>query len=179
MSHLKYWFKAVVILLLIIPFNQLLSAKKIRQVHKIEKTEKGKKKISGNKKSKSGERIICHNTYVINTNDSTSLIFEADSIKFTGYDKPASASKESFHIINSSEMDINKVGIRITYLDLKGRMLHSRDEVVTCHIPSGQTRLVTIPTWDVQHTFFYHLGPEPGKVATPYNVAIDLLWVEL
>lgn len=154
-------------------------AKKIRQVHKIESTEKTKgRKKKGNSNNKK-KRIAAHASYLLSQNDSLSISFEADSIKFSGYDKPVTASKESFHIINTSEITIKKVGIRITYFDLKNRMLHLREETVDCYVPAGETRLTAISSWDLQHTFFYYLGPEPRRVATPYKVVIELLWVEI
>lgn len=155
-------------------------AKKIRQVHKIESTSD--KKLSVKKKDnlkKRRKRVPVHSSCLIHLNDSTNILFEADSIKFTGYDKPVTASKESFHIINASTAPIKKVGIRVTYSDLKDRMLHQREEIVNCNIPAGETRLTAISSWDMQHTFFYYLGPEPRRVATPYKVLIELLWVEL
>lgn len=158
---------------------QEMEAKKIKQAHKIESTDntKGRKKRGNlNKKRK---RIAAHASCLLSQNDSLSISFEADSIKFSGYDKPVTASKESFHIINTSDIAIKKVGIRITYFDLKNRMLHLREETVDCHVPAGETRLTAISSWDLQHTFFYYLGPEPKRVATPYKVVIELLWVEI
>lgn len=157
-----------------------IEAKKIRQVHKIETSSD--KKSSGTKKEnlkKKRKRIFAHSSYLIHLNDSSSILFEADSIKFSGYDKPVTASKESFHIINASTAPIKKVGIRVTYFDLKDRMLHQREEIINCIIPAGETRLTAISSWDMQHTFFYYLGPEPRRVATPYKVLIELLWVEI
>ncbi len=158
--------------------SQEVNAKKIKQVHKIETPRSGKGGIDLPKKRT--KRIYAVNSDSINhTKDDTVTISIADSISFSGYDKPAPSSKESFHIVNSSAIQINKVGIRITYLDLKDRMLHSRDVEVDCCVPGGESRLASIPTWDTQRTFFYYLGPEPKKVATPYKVAIKLLWIEL
>lgn len=101
-----------------------------------------------------------------------------EHITFSGYDKPANANKETFHVTNSSPLTIKKAGIRVTYLDLKDRMLHSREAYFDCVVPPEETRLVSIPTWDIQHTFYYVLGPEPKRVATPYKVKIELLWIE-
>ena len=166
------------------------NAKKIKQVHKIE-TPRSSNATNDllTKKPKriyTSDFLICNDDTTFNNANSTGNFTEnnkinsfTDSISFSGYDKPAPSSKESFHITNSSTKQINKVGIRITYLDLKDRMLHSRDVEVGCCVPGGESRLASIPSWDIQHTFFYYLGPEPKKVATPYKVTIKLLWVEI
>ncbi len=140
-----------------------LSGKKVKQVHKID-ASKGKKEKSSEKEVES-DRL------------------EADSVLrhsviFSGYDKTANSSKETFHVINRSDTTIKKAGIRITYLDLRNRMLHSRETVINCDVPKGETRLVSIKSWDEQHTFYYYLSPEPKKTATPYKLSIDLLWIE-
>lgn len=159
--------------MLFIPFSGV-EAKKIKQVHKIEKPSKN----SGSAEDEP-RRISAHDSCSLVLKDSTKLIIFADSVKFAGYDKPANASRETFHVINSSQGYIKKAGITINYLDLQDRMLHSRDVSVYCNTPAGETRLVSIPTWDVQHTFFYYLGPEPKRIATPYKVEITLQWIEV
>lgn len=143
--------------------SEAMFAKKIRQAHKIEKVTE--RKNSGGKKKR---KVI----YVAQD----SLL--KDSIRFTGYDKPVNTSKETLHVVNNTGHDIRKVGIRVTYLDLNDRMLHSRDTESECNIPCGETRLISVVTWDRQYTFYYYLGPEPRRVATPYKVEISLLWIE-
>ncbi|MDE6796166.1 MAG: hypothetical protein K2J63_12800 [Muribaculaceae bacterium] len=177
-------------LLVIFIYQPDANAKKIKQVHKIETPRSGN--TTNDLLTKKPKRIYTSDG--LRCNDDTTLTYASpaanltesnkinsltNSISFSGYDKPAPSSKESFHITNSSATTINKVGIRITYLDLKDRMLHSRDVEVDCYVPSGESRLAAIPSWDIQHTFFYYLGPEPKKVATPYKVIIKLLWVEI
>lgn len=58
--------------------------------------------------------------------DDVQLLFQPDSISFAGYDKSISASREDFLIVNRSPFLITGIKFRITYLDMKGRMLHSR-----------------------------------------------------
>lgn len=153
-------------ILLILPFT--LSARKIKQTHKIE-INKGMGKKSATASSNENQ-LKTVRIFV----DSTS----SDVIRFSGYDKPAKAKKESFHITNNSDSIISKVGIRLTYLDLQNRMLHAREAETDCIVPPGETRITSIESWDQQQTFFYHLGPEPKMTATPYKVKIELLWFE-
>ncbi len=164
--------------LLLLHCEQEANAKKIKQVHKIENPRRGN--AVNDLLKKRAKRIYATNSDSVNhISKDTVTVSITDSISFSGYDKPAPSSKESFHIVNFSATQINKVGIRITYLDLKDRMLHSREVEVECSVPGGESRLTSIPSWDSQRTFFYYLGPEPKKVATPYKVVIKLLWVEL
>lgn len=175
MLHKKSFIILILFCLLTIIECQFIgNAKKIRQVHKIETPRGGRG--TNDLPTKKPKRIMAEDSV---TDGTAGLNYITDSISFSGYDKPAPSSKESFHITNSSTTTINKVGIRITYLDLKNRMLHSRDVEVNCCVPGGESRLTSIPSWDIQHTFFYYLGPEPKKVATPYKVVIKLLWVEV
>ncbi len=152
-----------IIAILSVACLQSASAKKIKQTHKLE-VNKGKET--------SGKRNKKQKIYI----EADSLL--ADSIRFSGYDKPINAKKETFHLSNSTSRNLKKVGIRVTYLDLNGRMLHMRETEAECDIPTGETRLVSIPTWDRQNTFYYYLGPEPRRVATPYKTSISLLWIE-
>lgn len=105
--------------------------------------------------------------------------FCPDSISFSGYDKNISSPKEAFLITNTSPVALQAFRVRIDYYDMNGLMLHSRTCSAECMVPPGETRKTDIPTWDRQHSFYYYLGNEPRKVATPYKVTITPLayWV--
>lgn len=140
--------------------------------------EKGKNiNISQDPESNDGiRRVEATEPAIIGSDSDGPIWFYPDSISFTGYDKTVQSKKESFLIVNRSNAEIKKIGIRITYLDMKDRMLHSQDATVTCTVPSGETRKGDIPSWDIQNTYFYYLGPEPRRVATPYKVRFQPLW---
>ena len=53
---------------------------------------------------------------------------------------------------------------------MKGRMLHSRIVELDCEVPPEESRKFDITSWDKQHTYYYYLGNEPKKVATPFQV---------
>lgn len=93
-----------------------------------------------------------------------------DSLRVAGYDKTLSSSKETFFITNHCSLTVNAVNLTFIYYDLQGRMLHSRTETIDCHIPGGETRQISIPSWDRQHLFFYNGSPRPRREATPYTV---------
>ncbi|MBD5269483.1 MAG: hypothetical protein HDS43_02530 [Bacteroides sp.] len=109
----------------------------------------------------------------------------ADSIEwahrlvFAGYDKQLASSQESFFISNRSEREIKQLKIRITYLDLKGRMLHQREEVLSVEIPPQETRKVDIKSFDVQHSFYHILSNKPTRRATPFDTRIEILSLTL
>lgn len=100
------------------------------------------------------------------------IFFVSDSIRFAGFDKNINSSKESFLIINNSEVTVNEVFVKLTYNDIDGGMLHSRKYNIKCKIPPGETRLADIPSWDCQHTYYYYLSNPPKKVAVPFKVEI-------
>ncbi|MDE6444447.1 MAG: hypothetical protein K2K64_08540 [Muribaculaceae bacterium] len=101
--------------------------------------------------------------------------FDPQSISFTGYDKQATASRETFHVVNRSAHTLRKMDIEIVYQDMKGRMLHKRKATVLCNIPAGETHKTDIRTWDTQLSFYYYLSNPPRRVATPYQVEIHPL----
>ena len=99
---------------------------------------------------------------------------------FAGYDKEPNSNLESFLLVNPTALLITGYEVRIDYLDMQGRMLHSRVIKETCYVPPGETRRFDIKTWDRQHTYYYYLGNEPKKVATPFQVKFypQKIWIQ-
>ena len=104
--------------------------------------------------------------------DGSRVEFNPASISFSGYEKEANASLETLLITNSGNVGITGVRFKIIYKDIKDRMLHSRTVVRSCHIPAHETRKIDFKSWDKQKSYFYYLGNEPRKVATPYKVEV-------
>lgn len=101
-----------------------------------------------------------------------------DSIHLNGYDKPLRASVETMFITNGLADSISAVGITVEYLDLKGRKLHSRSECVRVELTPGDTRMVQLPTWDKNHSFFYAGGQHPRTSGvTPYRVRLSANYI--
>ena len=96
-------------------------------------------------------------------------------IVFSGYDKQAASSEESFFVSNNSDCYLKQLRLRITYLDLKGRMLHQRDETVKIDLPPGETRKVDIKSFDRQRSFYHILSNRPSKRATPFDTRIEII----
>ena len=147
-------------------------AKKIKQSLKV----KNKSKIENPAKTKenSSLKIDASQDSVSYVNHrGEEIIFYPEKVRFAGYDKEVNSSKESFLIINESEATLKEIAAEIIYLDMKDRMLHSRTIELKCDIPPGETRRKDIGSWDLQHTYYYYLGNEPKKVATPYKVKLQ------
>lgn len=94
-------------------------------------------------------------------------------LTFAGYDKPLLSRKETFLVTNHYTDTVRSVTVRINYLDLSGRQLHSDCTTLECDIPPGQTRSVAKKSWDLQQTYYYHLGKKPRTAGvTPFTVTI-------
>jgi hypothetical protein len=107
----------------------------------------------------------------------------AEVFRISGYDKPLRSRRETFF---ASNLDgggrISRVAVTITYLDASGRMLHSRNVSVPCDIPEGETRNLSIPSWDSQQSFYFVRSTVPSRAqqATPYDVkiAVDTVFIQ-
>lgn len=102
----------------------------------------------------------------------------ADSLlfSFSGYEKTLRSPKETFFVTNSSDSTVNRLSLLITYKDMKGRVLDTREVTVNVDLAPGATRRVDLRSWDRQNVFYYHLSPMPrSSHATPYRVAIALV----
>ena len=137
-----------------------LEARKIKNKFVIEKVSREPSKASSGIK---GE--------LMEVGDSIQL----NGCSFSGYEKEATASTESFLLSNPTSKTLTGFIVRIDYLDLQDRMMHSRRLEAPCYVPTGETRKIDVKSWDKQHTFYYYLGNEPRKVATPYKVVFTPL----
>ena len=113
---------------------------------------------------------------------SDSIIF-CDSIRpairFYGFDKTVTSNIESFFISNGLDEEISAMEIDITYTDIKGRQLHKRTVSLDSFLPPGETRRFDIKSWDIQKSFYFHQSVKPKRQATPFDVKIELLSIEL
>lgn len=167
--------RTLFILLLVISFVGFSSeGKKIKNSFRIEKSQKKEVK----KDNKVG--LIINLTDSLSTDESVGKkTREMKGIKFAGYDKEVGSNLESFIIVNTTKHDLTGFRVRIDYEDMQGRMLHSREVEEVCYVPKGETRRFDIKSWDLQHTFYYYLGNEPRRVATPFKVIFTplTLWI--
>ena len=97
-----------------------------------------------------------------------------DGIVMKGFSKRASDSKESFFLTSRLAHRISSVRLLMRYMTMDGEIIHERRMVVPVDLKPGETRLVSVKTFDVQHLFYYYGGNKPRKSATPFKVAYRL-----
>lgn len=106
---------------------------------------------------------------------------EPHIVDVNGYDKPLRSRRETFFVTNNSRRDLRGLAFTITYYDSARRMLHSASHNVGADIPAGETRQMSIPSWDKQFNFYYRRSAtsQRAEQATPYDVSIkvDTLFV--
>ncbi len=101
---------------------------------------------------------------------------EAPAVSIKGYDKPLRSRRETFFASNNGKREICALAYTIRYYDTQDRLLHSASHNTSCIIPAGETRQLSIRSWDIQNAFYYRLStvPERAAQATPYNVKISV-----
>ncbi len=99
---------------------------------------------------------------------------EPHTVDINGYDKPLRSRREVFFVTNNSADTLQALSYTITYYDTKRRMLHKASHHSAVEIPAGETRQVSIKSWDPQFNFYYMRSVVPARAsqATPYEVAI-------
>lgn len=88
----------------------------------------------------------------------------------SGYDKPQRTTHETFFMTNGTPRHILRAVISISYFDTDSLLLHSRSVTVSTDIPAGETRSVSIPSWDRQQSFRYVGSRRSRTPAIPYFV---------
>ena len=99
---------------------------------------------------------------------------DPNAVTLKGYSKRASDSKESFFITNNTSHRMSAVRLLLRYTTMNGEMLTQRTVNVPVNLKPGETKLVSIKSFDVQRLFYYYAGPQPRKQATPFKVAFRL-----
>lgn len=106
--------------------------------------------------------------------------YTLSDIRFSGYDKKASADKESFFITNGSDRTLTGVSFYIVYETVDSLQLHRRWVKLDCSVAPGETEKFDIRSWDVQKSFYYHLSEAPKRRrASPYTVRFDPVTIYL
>ena len=99
---------------------------------------------------------------------------DAGAVSLKGYNKRASDAKESFFITNNTSQRMSAVRLLLRYTTMGGELLTQRTVTVPVRLKPGETKLVSVKTFDVQRLFYYYAGPKPRKQATPFKVAFRL-----
>lgn len=98
-------------------------------------------------------------------------------VVISGYDKPLSSRYETFFATNKGNTTITAINITLNYFDKHNRQLHSATRNINCTIPPGETRQLSISSWDKQKAFYYYLSPQPRRQATPYKVTHNINYI--
>ena len=102
------------------------------------------------------------------------LNVDPNAVTLKGYSKRASESKESFFITNNTSHRMSTVRLLLRYTTMNGELLTQRTVSVPVSLKPGETKLVSVKSFDVQRLFYYYAGPQPRKQATPFKVAYRL-----
>lgn len=115
--------------------------------------------------------------------DAGCAVYEVDTIcgdavggavVISGYDKPLRSSRETMFVTNNDTLStIVRLVLTLDYTDDFGQQLHRRSQSVTAQIPPCQTRIISIPAWDTQQTFYYR-GSNPPKRARAYRYDVKI-----
>lgn len=103
-----------------------------------------------------------------------------NAVRVSGYDKPLRSTYETALFSNTGSRRVERASMRLTYKDMKGRMLHTCTKCVDVWVEPGETGMVKWKSWDVQQSYYYHRSRKPRITsATPYDVEcrVDTLFV--
>lgn len=111
--------------------------------------------------------------------DSLDMGVDPDAVTLKGFNKRASDSKESFFITNNTKHRMSAVRLLLRYSTMNGEMLTQQAVTVPVSLKPGETKLVSVKSFDIQRLFYYYAGPKPRKQATPFKVAFRLLGYDI
>lgn len=97
-----------------------------------------------------------------------------DGIIMKGFTKRASDTKESFFITSQLSHRISSVRLLMRYMTMDGSVLHQRRFVVPVDLKPGETKMVSVKSFDTQRRYYYFGGNKPRKSAIPFKVAYRL-----
>ncbi|MDE6534877.1 MAG: hypothetical protein K2K82_02595 [Muribaculaceae bacterium] len=112
-------------------------------------------------------------TDTVETVMDTIALPRTDAVRFSGYEKENRSTRETFFVTNNlgSDSTLTAIEVTFTYFTMDGKQLHQRTELIHCLIPPGETRALSISSWDANHAFHYHLSTPPRqRRSAPFRV---------
>ncbi|MDE6854336.1 MAG: hypothetical protein K2J38_04690 [Muribaculaceae bacterium] len=107
---------------------------------------------------------------------------ELHTVDINGYDKPLRSRYETFFVSNNTANPVAALSLTISYYNTSGELLHRAPHRVSVDIPAGETRQVSLRSWDKQFAFYYKRSTVPARAgtATPYEIAmtVDTVFTE-
>lgn len=104
----------------------------------------------------------------------TDSVAYADRISLSGYDKTLYDRNETFYVSNDTPFRISRIVVKMVYTNPSGEMLHEQTYDIECDIPSGETRQLSVRSFDTQHTHYYYKSRKPRRSGIPYKVEYTL-----
>lgn len=106
--------------------------------------------------------------------------YSISQIRFYSFDKASSSDWETFFVENNTDRVLTGVSLYIMYKSMDSRQFHKRFVVLErLAIPAGETRQVSVRSFDKQHSFYYYESSAGRSGARPFKVAIDPVAVYL
>ncbi len=101
--------------------------------------------------------------------------FRSDAVTIKGFNKRVYDNYETFFVQNNTDFHIAGITVTFKYVEVDGALLHERTLHVTCDLPAGKSKQVSVNSFDRQHMFYYYLSGQPRKSATPFKVTARLM----
>lgn len=99
-------------------------------------------------------------------------------IVVSGFEKAQHSASESFFVTNHTSRTLTSITFTITYLNLRGEVLHARTETVGCDIPPEMTRKVDIRSWDRQKLWYYKDSQaRHNDYCNPFDIRVRIDYV--
>lgn len=99
------------------------------------------------------------------------LVPPDSGVILSGFDKPLTSVYETLFATNRLDRGIDCIYLSLEYFDSSGRLLHGRKCRVTTEIPVGETRQLSLRSWDRQGSFYYHRSRRPRTSAAAFSVS--------
>lgn len=102
-------------------------------------------------------------------------VFNTDVVTLRGFSKRAGEPKESFMLINHSNMHLSRVVLLFRYYDINNVLFHEREVIVECDLPPYSSRVTSIKTFDEGHNYYYYNTKNLKEGAVAFKVGFTLL----
>lgn len=99
--------------------------------------------------------------------------YRLEQVKYSRFDKPASSAYETFQVTNTTDRTLKAVGLFLEYRTLDGAQLHKRYVRLDCNVPAGESRMLSVRSFDKQKSYYFKGSSKPRKRATPFDVIFD------
>lgn len=93
-----------------------------------------------------------------------------------GYTKRQNDAKETFVLRNETHnYRISRVVLKLIYKTEAGESFHSREVSLECDLLPGESRMLSIGSFDVSKMYYYYKMPPKKASGIPFRIQYDLL----